>query len=257
MDKNSLFTAFKIFILLLLSLIVLTGCGMNYAPIESSSAGFFDHYFVYPFSLLIKKVASLCLGNYGIAIIMITICIRFVLMPFFIQQSRNGRKSQEKLANIKPEMDRIQAKYKGKNNYKDQLNMQTELNQLYQKHDFNPVSMAKGCLPLFVQMPILIGFYYAIMRTPEIAEQSFLWFNLGEMDILFVIVAVLIYYIQAKVALIGLEREQRKQMALMGLISPIMIGIISLNVPAALPLYWAVSGLFLIVQTLIIKKYIH
>ena len=109
---------------------------------------------------------------------------------------------------------------------------------------------------MILQMPILIGFYYAIRRTPEIAEQSFLWFSLGETDILFVIVAVIIYYLQAKVNLIGVDNAQRKQMAIMGFISPVMIGIISLNVPAALPLYWAVSGLYMIVQTLIIKRYI-
>lgn len=114
--------------------------------------------------------------------------------------------------------------------------------------------MAAGCLPLIIQTPILIGFYYAIMRTPEIAEQSFLWFHLGETDILLITLTVIMYYIQARVGLIGLEKTQRKQMALMSLISPIMIGIISLNVPAVLPMYWTVGGLFLIVQTLIIKN---
>src|SRR5699024_12733723 len=83
--------------------------------------------------------------------------------------------------------------------FRSQLEMQKELNDLYQKHNFNPVKMVTGCLPMILQMPILIGFYYAIRRTPEIAEQSFLWFSLGETDILFVIVAVIIYYLQAKV----------------------------------------------------------
>ncbi|WP_338113596.1 YidC/Oxa1 family membrane protein insertase [Oceanobacillus jeddahense] len=95
------------------------------------------------------------------------------------------------------------------------------------------------------------------MRTPEIAEQSFLWFSLGETDLLFVAFAVLIYYLQARVSFIGLEESQRKQMAIMSFISPIMIAVISLNVPSALPLYWAVSGIFMIIQTLIIKKYVH
>src|SRR5690606_27518912 len=97
--------------------------------------------------------------------------------------------------------------------------MQRELSELYKKHDFNPVKMATGCLPMIIQMPFLIGFYYAIMRTPEIAEQPFLWFNLGETDILFVIIAVAVYYIQARVGLMGMEETQRKQMALMSLIS--------------------------------------
>lgn len=259
MEENGLLTAFKkyrLLILVLLLIFVLAGCGANTAPIDSSSTGFFDHYFVYPFSLLIKKVASLFQGNYGIAIVLITIIIRFVLMPFFIRQSKNSKDSQKKMAVMKPEMDQIQQKYKGKRNTEDQLSMQRELNELYKKHDFNPVKMAVGCLPMLIQMPILIGFYYAIMRTPEIAEQSFLWFSLGETDILFVVFAVLIYYFQARVSLIGLDENQRKQMAMMSFISPIMIGVVSLNVPAALPLYWAVGGMFMIVQTLIIKKYV-
>lgn len=259
MERNILLTAFKkyrLIILVLLSLFVLSGCGNNFTPIDSSSPGFFDHYFVYSFSLLIKKVAFWLQGNYGAAIVLITISIRFLIMPFFIRQSKNSKVSQEKMAVIKPEMELIQKKYKEKKSVEDQLSMQRELSELYKKHDFNPVKMATGCLPMIIQMPFLIGFYYAIMRTPEIAEQPFLWFNLGETDILFVIIAVAVYYIQARVGLMGMEETQRKQMALMSLISPIMIGIISLNVPAALPLYWAVGGLFMIVQTLIIKKYV-
>ncbi|MFD1413316.1 membrane protein insertase YidC [Oceanobacillus jeddahense] len=260
MGKKGLLTAFKkyqLLIIVLLFIVILAGCGANTAPIDSSSTGFFDHYFVYPFSLLIKKIAILFQGNYGIAIILITIIIRFVLMPFFIRQSKNSKDSQKKMAVMKPEMDQIQKKYKGKSSTEDQLSMQRELSDLYKKHDFNPVKMAVGCLPLIIQMPILIGFYYAIMRTPEIAEQSFLWFSLGETDLLFVAFAVLIYYLQARVSLIGLEEAQRKQMAIMSFVSPIMIAVISLNVPSALPLYWAVSGIFMIIQTLIIKKYVH
>ncbi|MFD1066914.1 membrane protein insertase YidC [Oceanobacillus locisalsi] len=196
-------------------------------------------------------------GNYGIAIVLITLIIRFALMPFFIRQSKNSKDSQKKMTAMKPEMDQIQQKYKGKSSTEDQVSMQKELSELYQKHDFNPVKMAVGCLPMIIQMPVLIGFYYAIMRTPEIAEQSFLWFSLGETDIAFIFFAVLIYFIQSRVSLIGLDEAQRKRMAVMSFLSPVMIAIVSFNVPAALPLYWSVSGLFMIIQTLIIKKYIH
>src|SRR5690625_2814674 len=134
--------------------------------------------------------------------------------------------------------------------------MQKELSELYQEHNYNPIQMATGCLPLFLQMPFLIGFYYAIRRTPEIAEQSFLWFSLGETDILLVLLAAVIYFIQARVSLIVLDRNQQGPMALMAYVSPIMIGLISLTLPAALPLYWVVSGLFMVVQTLVIKKYV-
>src|SRR5699024_11734087 len=116
--------------------------------------------------------------------------MRLVLMPFIIKQLKNSEEPQEKMTVMKPEMKEIQEKYKGKNNREDQLEMQKELNDLYQKHNFNPVKMVTVCLPMILQMPILIGFYYAIRRTPEIAEQSFLCFSFGETDILFVIVGV-------------------------------------------------------------------
>lgn len=260
MEKNSLLTTvkrYRVLILLLLSVFILGGCGGDFTPIDSSSTGFFDHYFVYPFSLLIKKVALWLGGNYGFAIVLITISIRLVLMPFFIKQSKTSKESQGKMAIIKPEMDVIQEKYKGNKHPEAGANMQKEMAELYKKHDFNPVKMVTGCLPLIMQMPFLIGFYYAIRRTPEIAEQAFLWFNLGETDILFVLIAALIYLMQSLVSLIGLEPAQRKQMAIMGLLSPVMIGVISLSLPAALPLYWAVSGAFMIVQTLIVKKFVR
>ncbi len=139
MERNILLTSihkYRLVILALLSLLVLGGCGNNFTPIDSSTVGFFDHYFVYPFSLLIKKVAFWLEGNYGAAIILITISIRFLLMPLFIRQSKNSKASQEKMAMIKPEMEEIQKKYKGKKSTEDQLSMQRELGELYRKTRF-------------------------------------------------------------------------------------------------------------------------
>lgn len=257
MQASTILTALKKYrfiILLLVFIMILSGCSGNFTPVDSNSTGFFDHYFVYPFSLLIKKIASLLSGNYAISIIVITLGIRLILMPFMVKQMKQGEKSKEMMAVMKPEMEEIQAKYKKKKNTEDQMAMQKEMTELYKKHDFNPLSSMLGCLPLIIQMPILIGFYYAIRRTPEILGQPFLWFELGDTNLLFVAIAVIIYFVQSRVSLIGLDEAQRKQMAIMGLISPVMIGFISLNVPAALPLYWAVGGLFIIAQTLFVKK---
>src|SRR5699024_976207 len=127
MEKNILLTTVKksyLLILIALVLLVLGGCGNHTTPIDSSSTGFFNHYFVYSFSLLIKKVASWLYGNYALAIIAITLGIRVILMPFFIQQSKNSKESQSKMAVIKPEMDAIQEKYKVRKNTEDQLKMQ-------------------------------------------------------------------------------------------------------------------------------------
>ncbi|MDY0407589.1 membrane protein insertase YidC [Virgibacillus soli] len=256
MEKRSVFTFFKKYgFIAIILLIFLAGCSGNInEPIDEQTTGFFNHYFVYNFSLLIKFLAKLFNGSYGLSIIIITLLIRLAVMPFMLKQTRSSLEMQDKMKDIKPEMDEIQKKYKGKKDKESQTKMQQEMMALYQKHNFNPLASFAGCLPMLIQFPILIGFYYAIRRTPEIAAHEFLWTNLGQQDMILTITAVVIYFIQSKVSLIGLDEQQRKQMAIMGYISPIMIGVISLNAPAALPLYWTVGGVFIIFQTLISKR---
>lgn len=241
--------------LAVLAVVLLSGCqaAASGEPIDPETAGFFDKYFVLTFSNIIKGVASVLGGSYGFSIIVVTLIVRLALMPLMLKQSKNSYQMRDKMAVIKPEMESIQAKYKGKKDAESQKKMQQETMALYQKHNFNPIASI-GCLPLIIQFPILIGFYYAIRTTQEIAEHSFLWFNLGQSDLIMPFVAAAIYFIQFRVTQIGMEPNQKKQMAIMGLISPVMIGLVSFNAPAALPLYWAVGGLFLIAQQLLSKK---
>jgi YidC/Oxa1 family membrane protein insertase len=251
--QNHLFTFFRKYGFIgLILLLLLTGCQLN-SPIDANSTGFFNHYFIYPFSLLIKFFASLLGENYGWSIVLITLLIRFLLMPFSLKQVKSSMKMKEKMSIMKPEMDAITEKYKHKRDANAQMEKQQEMTKLYQKHELNPLT-SFGCLPLIIQFPIIIAFYYSIRRTPEIAAHSFLWFSLGQVDYIIPFVAAAIYFIQSRVSLIGMEPKQRKQMAMMGLISPVMIGFISFSTPAALPLYWTVSGLFLVFQTLVSKK---
>src|SRR5699024_2180019 len=106
------------------------------------------------------------------------------------------------------------------------------------------------------QMPFLMGFYYAIRTSKVIASHHFLWFSLGQTDVILAFIACLVYLVQFLVSQIGMSGQKQKNspMRFIGLISPLFILIISLNYPAALPLYWTVSGLFMIVQTIISKK---
>ena len=103
-------------------------------------------------------------------------------------------------------------------------------------------------------MPILMGFYYAIRDSHTIATHNFLWFSLGEANIMMALIAGLIYYLQFRVSLRQMPSDQQQQMKIMGLISPMMIMFISFSAPAALPLYWSTSGLFLIIQTTILQR---
>lgn len=256
MQKHSIFTFFKKYTWILFILVLfLTGCsGSINEPIDANTTGWFNHYIVYNLSVLIKSLASMLNGDYGLSIIIITLIIRLVIMPFMLKQTKSSMHMQDKMKELKPEIDAIQKKYKDKKDREAQMEMQQEMMKLYQKHNFNPLASFAGCLPLLIQSPILIGLYYAIRRTPEIASHSFLWFDLGQTDIILTIVAVVVYFIQFKVSQIGLSEQQKKQMAMLGLLSPIMIGVISINAPAALPLYWTAGGLFIIFQTLIAKR---
>lgn len=258
MEKRSILTTLQKYrvLVLIVGVLLFTGCGGEFTEINESSTGTFNQYIVYPFSLLIKWIAGNIYGSYGLSIIIITIVLRMIILPFMINQQRQGQLTQEVMKKIKPEMDTIQEKYKSKNAIDMQLKMQEELSDLYKKYDFNPIKTVTGCLPMLIQMPFIIGFYYAIRRTPEIAEQSFLWFSLGEVDILIALIAMLTYYIQARVSLIGMEQDTNGPMAIMVYLSPIMIGVMSFVMPAALPLYWTIGGLFMIVQTIIIKKHV-
>ncbi|UWE04185.1 membrane protein insertase YidC [Laceyella sacchari] len=150
---------------------------------------------------------------------------------------------------IQPELQKLQERYGDKPHEAQQQ----EMMQLYKKHDFNPVA-AFGCLPLLVQLPILMGFYYAIIGSPDIATHSFLWFNLGHSDTVMPIIAILVSLLNVKVSEIGSMPRQQKSLTMLSYLSPVFIGLISFNAPAVLPLYWSVSGLFPIFQHLLAQR---
>ncbi|RSD26178.1 membrane protein insertase YidC [Mesobacillus subterraneus] len=238
---------FYTMILILFLPSVLTGCqGLT------SDGSFFQSTFIQPFTWLIHILAGLTGGSFGLAIILITLLIRLVLMPLMLKQYKKQQDMKEKMEVLKPQMDDIQKKLKDTKDPVKQKELQQEMMALYQKHGVNPLSV--GCLPMLIQMPILMGLYYAISSSEEIASHSFLWFNLGHSDILITAAAGLIYYFQFKVSMSNVSQDQRNQMKFMGLLSPMMIVIFSLNAPSALPLYWTIGGIFLIIQTMLARK---
>lgn len=235
------------------SVFLLSACSLTAQ--NGTKDGFFHHYFVSPFTELIHYVADLFNGSYGISIIVITLIIRLILMPFTLRMIKNQQQMKAKMDVLKPELTEIQKKLKETQDVAKKQQLQQQMVALYQKHGVNPLQM--GCLPILLQMPVLTAFYFAIRGSTEIATHTFLWFNLGEADIWMTILAGVIYFIQFKVSQSGLPQAQQSQMKYIGLLSPLMIFIISLNVPAALPLYWSAGGLFLIGQTWLARKLYH
>jgi len=227
-------------------LLLMTGCTEINEPITTESEGFWNQYIVYPLSWLITYFATLFGENYGLSIIVVTLIIRFAILPLMIKQTRSSKAMQA----IQPEMQALREKYSSKDQ-KTQQQLQKETMELFQKHGVNPLA---GCFPLIIQMPILIGFYHAIMRTEEIANHNFLWFDLGDKDpyYLLPLIAGVTTFIQQKLMMAG-TANQNPQMAMMLWLMPIMIVIFAITFPAALSLYWVVGNLFMIAQTYFIK----
>jgi YidC/Oxa1 family membrane protein insertase len=239
----------RFYLLLTFLLFILSGCSTTNS---NGDPTLFQKVLVTPFETAIHFTAGLFNGNFGIAIILITLAVRFALLPLMLKQYKNQAEMKVKMDLLKPEMEAIQKRLKNEKDMTKQKEIQKEMMGLYQKHGVNPLAM--GCLPVLIQMPILMGFYYAIRGSEEIASHSFLWFNLGQPDMIITLIAGVVYYLQFKVSQSNMPAAQQQQMKIMGLLSPIMIVVFSFQAPAALPLYWTLGGTFLIAQTFIGKK---
>ncbi len=238
--------------LVMLLMVLLAGCGNNVTTIDSGTPGFFNHYVVFPLSYSMQHIAGWFGGSYGMAIIVLTLLVRFALLPFMMRQAKSQQAMKRVMSRMQPELDALKKRYENKKEREEQQKMQQEMMELYKKHNFNPLNI--GCLPILIQLPILSGMYTAIRLTPELSTHSFLWFKLGHPDWIMAIIVAALYLVQAKLSQKTMTPEQQKQMALMAYISPLMMAFFSFSALAAMPLYWMVSGTFLILQTLLFQR---
>ncbi|HET7627715.1 MAG TPA: membrane protein insertase YidC [Bacillales bacterium] len=232
---------------LLIGIVVLAaGCSDYYnEPVTKHSPGLWTHYVVWPLSLFLKKLAAFFGGSFGLSIIVSTVIIRLFLLPLMIKQTKSSKAMQD----IQPEMKKLREKYSSKDQ-KTQKKLQEETMKMFQEHNVNPMA---GCMPILVQMPILIAYYQAIQKTDEIKHHTFLWFSLGEADYILPIIAAILTFIQQKLML-GRTGNTNPQMAMMTYVMPIMIAFIGFYLPAALALYWVVGNLFMIGQIFIVYR---
>jgi len=181
-------------------------------------------------------------GNYGLAIIGITILIKLVLLPLTLKQD----KSMSAMKKLQPKLEALKEKYK---NDAQTLNQKTI--ELYKIHKVNPAS---GCLPILLQMPILFALFGVLRKTGAdggvVAEGSkFLWLTLSQPDPFYLLPLLngAVSYFQQKL-MSASQGSSNPQMKMMTYMFPIMMIFISYKMPSGLQLYWFVSSLASVAQ---------
>ncbi len=176
-------------------------------------------------------------GNYGWSIIGLTIVIKII----FMRLSASSYRSMAKMRRLTPKINQLKDRY---GDDKQKL-MQAQM-ELWKKEKVNPLG---GCLPMILQMPVLIGIYWVLMKSVELRQAPFLlWYNdLSVMDPYFILPLIMgasMFVSQMLSPMATTDPMQAKVMKMM----PIIFTVFFLWFPAGLVLYWLVSNIFNIAQ---------
>lgn len=182
------------------------------------------------------------MGNYGWAIVLLTIVTRIPFIPLV----NKGQKSMKKLQAIQPKMTEIKEKYK-----KDPQKMQKEMTDLYKKHKVNPVS---GCLPMLIQLPVFFALYKVLLVAIELRGAPFVFWitDLSAKDPYYILPVVMgaTMLLQQKMTPSGMDPRQAKMMLLM----PVVFTFLFLNFASGLVLYWLVNNILGIGQQFFVNR---
>jgi YidC/Oxa1 family membrane protein insertase len=228
------------------------------------------------FNLLVGITNILPTHSVGFSILTVTLIVRALLLPSALHQARQMQANQSKMSGLKKELKKIQQQHKNDAAKKAEATM-----KLYRQAGVNPAS---GCLPLLIQLPILIALYrvfliglgeetfhflYSFISQPEIVQLSFFGLDLTQASLSLALVAglgqfALMRQVSPPAAQAGVPggNEQSAQMMAsmqknMAYIFPVMTVFIAMQLPAALSLYWVASTVFGIVQQRLFKKYLN
>jgi len=176
-------------------------------------------------------------GNWGLAIILLTILVRVFLLPFVIPQFRSMAKQRA----LKPEIDKINELYKDDREKKGAAMM-----ELWRKNKVNPLG---GCLPVLLQMPIFFALYQTLSTSIELYHAPFVWWwtDLSSPDPYYVLPVMLgaLMFIQQKLTPIQMDQMQAKVMLYA---MPLMMTFFMLLLPTGLCLYMVTSSAIGITQ---------
>ena len=242
------------------ALLILSGCVNLYksGPHKGTpdGTGIIYNFLVHPMSEFVDLFAKNMHMGYGWAIIIVTLIVRFIILPLGLNQAYRMTYNQEKTAYLAPVFKPINDRLQAAREAKDQQAMMAAQQELMKAQKDNGVSMLSlsnmGCLPMLIQYPFFMALYYAARYTNGISSATFFGIDLGKTSIVITIFAGVFYLLQTWISTFGMSEEQRKQSQTMLWISPLMIVIFSYMSPAGVALYWAVGGIVMVVQQMII-----
>ncbi len=230
-------------------------------PLGGWLIGWFTKWVIIPLFDWLHKFIS----NFGIIILLMTIFIKIVVLPFAYKSYSSSAKMQA----IKPELDKINAKYPKQ---EDAMKKQQATMNLYKKAGISPMG---GCLPMLLQMPILWAMFRFFPASIELRQQRFLWAEdlsayddvihwgtsiLGMDHIsLFALLMAVSMFLYSKITMQGQntgDDPNAKMMRAMSLyMMPIMMFFICNNLSSGLSYYYLLSNLITMLETWIIKKW--
>lgn len=193
-------------------------------------------------------------GNYGVAIILVTVLIKLLFWPI----SQKGMESMKTLQKIQPKMAKLREKYQD-----DKVRQQQEMMKLYQTYKVNPLG---GCLPMVLQIPVFFALYKVLLQSIELRHAPFLlWINdLAAPDRLFIgfdipwlhgipVLTLLMggsMFLQQKMTPTTGDPTQAKIMLFM----PVIFTFMFLNFASGLVLYWLINNLLTIGQQYLVNR---
>ena len=233
-------------------------------PLGGWMVGWFTKWVIIPLFDFLHKFIS----NFGIIILLMTLFIKIVVLPFAYKSYSSSAKMQA----LKPEMDKINAKFPKQ---EDALKKQQATMDLYKRAGVNPMG---GCLPMLLQLPILWAMFRFFPASIELRQQSFLWADdlsaydtvpfldfgtriplLGDHISLFALLMAVSMFFYSKITTQGQMSSDDPNTASMRFMSvwmmPVMMFFICNSLSSGLTYYYLLSNLITMVETWIIKKF--
>ncbi len=236
-------------------------------PLGGWLVGWFTKYAIIPMFNFFNRFIS----NFGIIILLMTIVIKLVVFPL----TYKSYASSAKMSALKPELDKLNAKYPHTDNQQEMLKKQQATMDLYKRAGVSPMG---GCLPMLLTFPILWAMFRFFPASIELRQQSFLWCHdlsaydsiidygtripiFGDHLSLFALLMAVTMWIYSKITMASQPNANDPSAASMRFMSlwmmPIMMFFICNSLSAALSYYYLLSQLISIVQTWLIRKSIN